>query len=136
MLKITVNLKNDFADLLTNKLESEDVSMEKYIKTLIEKDLTPTIQLENGFSYNSISRKLLDSNNDVVKLTSIQKNIIVLLMEKRNTIIPIEIIKEVCWGRDDVSIHSVRNMVKKIRAKTYCTFITNHPCDGYEMTIK
>ena len=58
-----------------------------------------------------------------------------LLITKRNDITEYDIIKDVVWKGKDMSIYTMRNIVNKIRQKTYYEIIKNHSNKGYTIDI-
>ncbi|CAI8194635.1 MAG: Uncharacterised protein [Arcobacter lacus] len=53
------------------------------------------------------------------------------MIVKRNEITDYDTIKEVVWKGKDMSIYTMRNIVNKIRQKTYYDIIKNHSNKGY-----
>ena len=57
------------------------------------------------------------------------------MIARRNEITDYTVIKEVVWKGKDMSIYTMRNIVNKIRQKTYYEIIKNHSNKGYTIDI-
>jgi hypothetical protein len=66
-----------------------------------------------------------------VNLTSLETNFIKVLLENKNRIVPYEKIIESVWEGKKCSIYSMRNVVNKIREKSYYEIIKNISNQGY-----
>ena len=63
------------------------------------------------------------------------KSFLKLLISKRTEIVDYDMIKDVVWRGKDMSIYTMRNIVNKIRQKTYYEIIKNHSNKGYTIDI-
>lgn len=131
MINLNIALTDD-----AKKANLKKLTPELYIRELVNKDITSIIELDNGFYYDRYLIKLFDSNDKEVKLTNIQKSIFIVLLENKGNIISIEGIIEKVWNTRDVSIFTFRNMIKKIREKTYYELIVNRSNHGYSINIE
>jgi len=66
-----------------------------------------------------------------VGLTNLETNFIKVLLENKNRIVPYEKIIESVWKGKKCSIYSMRNVVNKIREKSYYEIIKNISNQGY-----
>jgi DNA-binding response OmpR family regulator len=112
-------------------ITNEDI--EKYINTLLENYLNQFIYLSHGFKYDNLSQTLYDSKGEIIKLTNTEFNLFKLLIDNKNSIVPIETIYEVVWENKKASIHTLRNKIKNLRNKCYYDLIQNHSNIGYRI---
>jgi len=75
-------------------------------------------------------------NENVVQLTRLEKKFLALLISRPGEIIDIETIKNTVWKKKEVSIFTIRNIVNKIRSKTYYEIIKNTSNHGYSIWEK
>ena len=68
-------------------------------------------------------------------MTKIEKRLLLALIEQSEKIVPVDILIKRAWSKKDVSIYSFRNLIKKIRDKTYYELIKNHSNLGYSVDI-
>jgi len=66
-----------------------------------------------------------------VNLTSLETSFVKVLLENKNRIVPYEKIIESVWNGKKCSIFSMRNVVNKIREKSYYEIIKNISNQGY-----
>jgi DNA-binding response OmpR family regulator len=135
MKTITLTLTKQLEDKFTSKLKKEKLTDSEYILKLIENDLDSTIKLGEGFYYHRQSDKLYDKENKEIPLTKIEKGILLTLIANEGDITPVDIIIQKAWKKDNVSIYSFRNVVLKIREKTYYKLIKNHSNLGYSINM-
>ena len=57
------------------------------------------------------------------------------MITRRNEITDYDTIKDIVWKGKDMSIYTMRNIVNKIRQKTYYEIIRNHSNKGYTVDI-
>jgi DNA-binding response OmpR family regulator len=135
MKTITLTLTKQLEDKFTSKLKKDKLTDSEYILKLIENDLDSTIKLGEGFYYHRQSDKLYDKENKEIPLTKIEKGILLTLIANEGDITPVDIIIQKAWKKDNVSIYSFRNVVLKIREKTYYKLIKNHSNLGYSINM-
>lgn len=76
-----------------------------------------------------VKSSILDDKE--IKLTKIEQGIIKLLIENKGEIVLYAKLEKEIWGEKEPSIFTVRNMINKIREKTYQDFIINKSNIGY-----
>lgn len=72
------------------------------------------------------------SNNQIVKLSNYEELLFDLLINNLNEFVTIADIFNHIWGKE-VSIFTLRNIIKKIRDKTYYDIIINRNNVGYKI---
>ena len=136
MLTLNLELSEQLERKLAAKLKREKLTDIEYVSRLIEQDLDSRIELGEGFYYHKQSDELRNNEDKEIKLSKIEKRIIQTLIEHNGEITPVDVIKNSAWDTLDVSIYTFRNMIKKIREKTYYDLIINHSTKGYTITIE
>jgi DNA-binding response OmpR family regulator len=135
MKTITFNLSEQLETELDSKLERENITDAQYIFNLIENDLL-RIDLGEGFYFHKQPNKLYDKENKEVQLTKIGKKLLLNLIESNGEIVSVDILMKKSWEKENVSIYTFRNMIKKIRDKTYYDLISNRSNLGYSVNIR
>ena len=93
------------------------------------------IELENGIYFDEYRDQFFKAGGILIDFTRLEKSFLKLLITKRNDITDYDIIKDVVWKGKDMSIYTMRNIVNKIRQKTYYEIIKNHSNKGYTIDI-
>ncbi len=99
-----------------------------------EKD-PENIILDKEFQYAPATRSLF-IYNEQVHVTKKELLFLDLLINYRNTIVPIEKIKETIWPGEEVNLSTIRNLVKRLRQKLNYKFITTSSSLGYMIKTK
>lgn len=93
------------------------------------------IEFENGIYFDEYRDQFFKSGGILIDFTRLEKSFLKLLITKRNDVTDYDTIKEVVWKGKDMSIYTMRNIVNKIRQKTYYEIIKNHSNKGYTIDI-
>ena len=94
------------------------------------------ICLNNDLYYDGY-RERFYNNNGAISFTKFEFDLLKLLLDHHSEIISYEEIKEKVWKEKKMSIFTMRNVVNKIRNKTYYEIIKNNSSSGYQIdTIK
>ena len=96
---------------------------------------TENIILDKEFQYTPETKSLF-LYNEQVHVTKKELLFLDLLISYRNTIVPIEKIKETIWPGEEVNISTIRNLVKRLRQKLNHKFITTSSSLGYMIKTK
>jgi DNA-binding winged helix-turn-helix (wHTH) protein len=132
--KITIIIDSDIKEDIINRTNKLNVSMESYVKRLIETDINNTIKLDNDFYFDKQLDKLFNPLDEEVKLTKIEKNLLKLFLENQNEVLSSQTIHTSVWKGKNMSVYTLRNMIKNLRHKTYYELIKNHSNLGYSFT--
>ena len=103
----------------------------KYYITIIL-DKTNLIYFNNGFYFDLTSEKLFNKGRNI-KLTTLETNLLKYLINHKNKIVSYDDIKNYVWKNNKFSIFGMRNVVKKIRDKSYYDIIDNLSKNGYTL---
>ncbi len=91
------------------------------------------VQLKFGFTYDKNSKQLINSNEETVKLTKLEMEILHLLISNIDKIVDYSTIESYAWQEKSMSIEALRMRIKKIRQKTYNDIIENVSGCGYKI---
>jgi DNA-binding winged helix-turn-helix (wHTH) protein len=131
-MKIGIELNNNKLEFFNNISKQFNLTIEDAILKFINDNLENIIQFEYGFYYDKISSRLYNSKSEIIKITNYEEKLLEILIENINEFVTIEDIFNCIWGRE-VSIFTLRNIVKKIRDKTYPKIIQNKSRLGYRI---
>jgi DNA-binding response OmpR family regulator len=110
-------------------------TLELTIKELQEYETLPIkkIDLAENFSWN-IELKELKHHNISVELTSKERLLLELLFSHKNRVFSYDDIFEYVWGFDEeISLNSLKNMIKRLRKKLPKDSIVNVFNEGYKV---
>lgn len=93
------------------------------------------IELNNGIYFDEYRDQFFKKDGSVIDFTRLEKGFLKLLIDRKNEITDYGMIKELVWKGKDMSIYTMRNIVNKIRQKTYYEIIKNHSGRGYTIDI-
>ena len=91
-------------------------------------------KLDYGFSY-CLGTQTLYKNDEVVPLTKLENKLIALLINSKE-VVTIEKIKNDVWKGKEMTVFTMRNVIKKIRDKTYYEIIKSKSGWGYSIWTK
>jgi DNA-binding response OmpR family regulator len=111
-----------------------NTTIEESISKFIGDKLNSIVHLENGFYYDKSSKRLFNSDKQIIKLTNYEEEFFDLLIANLNQFVSLNEIYNHIWG-EEVSIFTLRNIVKKIRDKSYYEIIVNKSSVGYKITL-
>jgi len=95
------------------------------------------IELGNGIYFDEYRDQFFRKNGTVIDFTRLEKAFLKLLINRRDKITDYQTIQDIVWKDKDMSIYTMRNIVNKIRQKTYYDIVKNHSSRGYTIdTIK
>jgi len=94
------------------------------------------IEINNGIYYDIYRERFYD-NDSAISLTNYEFQVLKLLLDNHTKIISYDIINDRIWKEKDMSIFTMRNVINKIRKKTYYEIIRNDSKSGYQIdTLK
>jgi len=80
--------------------------------------------------------EILYRHDKALQLTRLERKFLALLVSRPGEIVDIETIKNIVWEKREVSVFTIRNIVNKIRTKTYYEIIKNISNQGYSIWQK
>jgi DNA-binding response OmpR family regulator len=90
------------------------------------------IMLDKGVYYDAYRERFYNAEGHI-SLTKFEFQVLKLLLDNHNKIISYEEIKEKVWKEKKMSIFTMRNVINKIRNKTYYEIIRNSSSKGYQI---
>ena len=115
---------------LSKPLRPKDIKL-AVIMCLNQTKRGDKIEFQGGIYFDEYRDQFFKTGGQLVDFTRLEKSFLKLLISKRSEITDYDTIKEVVWKGKDMSIYTMRNIVNKIRQKTYYEIIRNHSNKGY-----
>ena len=119
---------------ISKPLRAKDIKL-AVIMCLNQTKRGDKIEFENGIYFDEYRDQFFKAGGILIDFTRLEKSFLKLLITRRNDITDYDIIKEVVWKGKDMSIYTMRNIVNKIRQKTYYEIVRNHSSRGYTIDI-
>lgn len=127
---IVTAVNNNAYTFLSKPLRAKDIRL-SVIMCLNQTKRGDKIEFQGGIYFDEYRDQFFKSGGFLVDFTRLEKSFLKLLISKRTEITDYDTIKEVVWKGKDMSIYTMRNIVNKIRQKTYYEIIRNHSNKGY-----
>lgn len=93
-------------------------------------------EFDHGIYYDEYRDQFFKAGGVLIDFTRLEKGFLKLLISKKTEVVDYDTIKDVVWKGKDMSIYTMRNIVNKIRQKTYYEIIKNQSNRGYTLDIK
>ena len=122
-----INLKN----ILLKQTQLDDISL--YVKLVLKE--SKKVFFDKNFYYCLKSNKLFQNQKNI-SLTTLESKLLEILIRNKNEIVSYEKIENFVWSSRGCSRFSMRNIVNKIRDKTYPQIIKNISNQGYIISNK
>ena len=90
------------------------------------------ICLDNGIYYDAYRERFYDNFGEI-SFTKFEFQVLKLLLDRNDQIVTYDDIKENVWKEKKMSIFTMRNVINKIRNKTYYNIIKNNSSQGYQI---
>jgi DNA-binding response OmpR family regulator len=90
------------------------------------------ILLAEGVYYDAYRERFYDDNG-AISFTKFEFQVLKLLLDNHDKIVSYDDIKKNVWKEKKMSIFTMRNVVNKIRNKTYYEIIRNNSSKGYQI---
>ena len=119
---------------LTKPLRAKDLKL-AVIMCLNQTKRGDKIEFENGMYFDEYRDQFFKPGGILIDFTRLEKSFLKLLITRRNDLTDYDTIKDIVWKGKDMSIYTMRNIVNKIRQKTYYEIIKNHSNKGYTIDI-
>ncbi|ADG93170.1 response regulator receiver protein [Arcobacter nitrofigilis DSM 7299] len=130
----------DLTILLKHYTHAEFKNLSDYeLAYIIEKNIpfkvTDIFNLNNGYYYCLATAKLYKNDNEIL-LTKLENKLLYFLIHNSTKIVSKEELENNVWRNRNKSIYAMRNLIKKIRDKTYYGIIKNISGVGYKIGTK
>ncbi|PUE67067.1 response regulator transcription factor [Arcobacter lacus] len=94
------------------------------------------IEFDQGIYFDEYRDQFFKKDGEMIDFTKLEKSFLKLLIARRNKITDYDMVKDIVWKGKEMSIYTMRNIVNKIRQKTYYEIIKNHSSKGYILNYK
>ncbi len=127
---IVTAINNSAYTFLTKPLRAKDIKL-GVIMCLNQTKRGDKIEFQNGIYFDEYRDQFFKAGGTLVDFTRLEKGFLKLLITQKGDITDYDTIKNVVWKGKNMSIYTMRNIVNKIRQKTYYEIIRNHSNKGY-----
>ena len=127
---IVTAINNSAYTFLTKPLRSKDIKL-AVIMCLNQTKRGDKIEFQNGIYFDEYRDQFFKAGGSLIDFTRLEKGFLKLLIIKKGDLVDYDTIKSVVWKGKNMSIYTMRNIVNKIRQKTYYEIIRNHSNRGY-----
>lgn len=117
--------------ILANPVNYDDLRLSMMMALNQSKRVDKTC-LAHGLYYDAYRERFYD-NNGPISFTRFEFDLLKLLLDNPNRTVSYDEIKENVWKEKKMSIFTMRNVVNKIRNKTYYEVIKNSSSSGYQI---
>jgi DNA-binding response OmpR family regulator len=117
--------------ILTNPINYDDLKL-TIMMALNQSKRVDKILLSENIYYDSYRERFYD-NRKAIAFTQYEFQVLKLLLDNHDKIIGYEEIKDKVWKDKKMSIFTMRNVINKIRNKTYYNIIKNNSTAGYQI---
>lgn len=117
---------------LSKPLRNDDIRL-AIIMCLNQTKRGDKIDFQNGIYFDEYRDQFFKPGGALLEFTKLEKSFLKLLIANRDRITDYDEIKEVVWKGKNMSIFTMRNIVNKIRQKTYYEIIRNYSNKGYHI---
>ncbi len=129
---IVVAINNNSYTFLSKPLRAKDVKL-SVIMCLNQTKRGDKLEFQKGIYFDEYRDQFFKSGGVLIDFTRLEKGFMKLLISKKGDIVDYDTIKDVVWKGKNMSIYTMRNIVNKIRQKTYYEIIRNHSNRGYTL---
>lgn len=89
------------------------------------------LEFQQGIYFDEFRDQFYKAGGIQIDFTRLEKSFLKLLIQRRGDVTDYDTIKDVVWKGKNMSIYTMRNIVNKIRQKTYYEIIKNYSNRGY-----
>ena len=115
---------------LSKPLRNNDIKL-AIIMCLNQTKRGDKIEFQHGIYFDEYRDQFFKPGGILLELTKLEKGFLKLLIANRDRLTDYEEIESVVWKGKNMSIFTMRNIVNKIRQKTYYEIIRNYSNKGY-----
>jgi DNA-binding response OmpR family regulator len=127
--KLRLSVEHDFANVLVEPLNIEQLKYSIFI-SLNQTKRNDKIKLRENIYFDEY-RDQFFQNKSLLKLTALEFKFLKFLLQRKENISNYQDIQKNVWEDKEMSIFTMRNIVNKIRQKTYYNIIANYSSKGY-----
>lgn len=130
---ITIQLSKEMEEFLNERSAEIKLPLEQTIEKIINEHVNNKIIFDEGFYFDKQKNSLFDKDGKVIQFTKLQNGLFNLLLQKEGEVVDFETIHKEVWKNKNMSVFTMRNIVKRIRDLTYYGIIINHSNKGYSI---
>ena len=127
---IVTAVNNNAYTFISKPLRLKDIKL-AVIMCLNQTKRGDKVEFQNGIYFDEYRDQFFKAGGALIELTKLEKGFLKLLISRRGEVTDYDTIKEVVWKGKNMSIYTMRNIVNKIRQKTYYEIIKNLSNKGY-----
>ncbi|MGM0519719.1 MAG: response regulator transcription factor [Campylobacterota bacterium] len=127
---IVTAINNNAYTIISKPLRAKDIKL-AVIMCLNQTKRGDKIEFQNGIYFDEYRDQFFKAGGVLIEFTRLEKAFLKLLISKKDEIVDYKTIRDVVWKGKDMSIYTMRNIVNKVRQKTYYEIIKNHSNKGY-----
>ncbi|RXJ98409.1 DNA-binding response regulator [Arcobacter sp. CECT 8986] len=127
---IVTAINNSAYTFMSKPLRVKDIKL-AIIMCLNQTKRGDKVEFQNGIYFDEYRDQFFKPGGVLIDFTRLEKSFLKLLIQKRGEIVDYDTIKDVVWKGKNMSIYTMRNIVNKIRQKTYYEIVRNHSNKGY-----
>lgn len=133
LINVALSLTKEELFELRKSAQENNLTLNRHIEKLLKKDIQ-FLYFNNGYRYNLNKKKLYCDLEKEVIFPKKEKDLFFQLVCNKNRIVSVDEIKKFVWKeKEKPTIASIRNIVRKIRTKTYSDIIISSPKKGYSV---
>jgi len=117
--------------IISSPINFDDLKL-SMIMALNQSKRVDKVLLNEGIYYDSY-RERFYNQTEPIQFTKYEFQVLKLLLDNHDRIISYDQIKENVWKEKKMSIFTMRNVINKIRKKTYYDIIKNNSSTGYQI---
>ncbi|MEA1914952.1 MAG: helix-turn-helix domain-containing protein [Campylobacterota bacterium] len=134
-MKLKLNLSNETQLYFITVAQHTGKTAEEVMEDFLNTEVSDIITLKNGYFYKKSIKLLFDDQHKPIEFTNLEQEIFAFLISNANTVVDHQDILDNVWAKKDASIFTMRNIVKKIRDKSYTEIIKSHSGRGYQISV-
>jgi len=115
---------------LSKPLRNDDIKL-AIIMCLNQTKRGDKIEFQNGIYFDEYRDQFFKPGGALLEFTKLEKGFLKLLITNRDRLTDYDEVESVVWKGKNMSIFTMRNIVNKIRQKTYYEIIRNYSNKGY-----
>jgi len=115
---------------LSKPLRNNDIKL-AVIMCLNQTKRGDKIDFQNGIYFDEYRDQFFKAGGALLEFTKLEKGFLKLLIANKDRLTEYDEIETVVWKGKNMSIFTMRNIVNKIRQKTYYEIIRNYSNKGY-----
>lgn len=124
-------INNSAAAVVKYPVDFDDLKL-AVIVALNQSKRSDKVLINNSIYYDAYRERFYDDNGSI-SFTNFEFKLLKLLLDNSDRIVSYDEIKDSVWKEKKMSIFTMRNVVNKIRNKTYYGIIRNNSSKGYQI---